>query len=69
MLLLIDCKKKLYQDVQPCDTMGDYYEDGEHYISREFINDETGTLNYEKQFEKMKQKNSDCSPVKTFEGY
>ncbi|MDX1959368.1 MAG: hypothetical protein SFU98_12395 [Leptospiraceae bacterium] len=53
-------------EINECDTMGNYYEDGEHYINREFVNDD-GTLDYKKQFEKSKQQNHDCYPTKTFE--
>ncbi|MCB1179307.1 MAG: hypothetical protein KDK36_17130 [Leptospiraceae bacterium] len=61
------CKKKrINQEIRDCDTMGNYYEDGEHYISREFVDDESGSLNYEKLFEKMDRKNSKCDPEKTF---
>jgi hypothetical protein len=53
-------------EIKECDTMGNYYEDGEHYINREFLKDD-GTLDYKKQFEMSKQQNHDCYPTKTFE--
>jgi hypothetical protein len=66
VLLIADCKRKNYTaDVDDCDTMGNYYEDGEHYINRDFISDE-GALDYNKTFEKFKFENANCHPTKSF---
>ncbi len=62
-LLFTNCQKELLnEDIGECDTMGNYYERGDHYISREFYNDEDGTLRYDKLFEKSDKKNSICNP-------
>jgi hypothetical protein len=64
--LFIGCEEKhVIEDVEECDTMGSYYEGGEHYISREFMTEE-GILDYNKQFEKSKFQNSKCNPASTF---
>jgi hypothetical protein len=65
LFVLIDCKEsRAKQEIEECDTMGNYYEGGDHYISREFYNDEEGTLRYDKLFEKSDRRNALCNPHK-----
>ena len=67
LFLFMGCEEKhIIEDVEECDTMESYYEGGEHYINREFVTEE-GILDYQKQFEKSKSKNSKCNPVNTFQ--
>lgn len=62
-LVLTDCQRnRLNQEIGDCDTMGNYYEGGDHYISRDFYNDEEGTLRYDKLFEKSDRRNALCNP-------
>lgn len=64
-LFLIHCQKQLLnKDINECDPFGNYYIQGDHYISREFYDDEEGTLKYDKLFEKAKPENSNCAPYK-----
>ena len=66
VFLLIGCEEKhVIEDVEECDTMGSYYENGEHYIDRHFVTEE-GVMDYKKQFEKSEFKNSKCNPVSNF---
>ncbi len=65
-ILLAGCKKKhTNEDIPECDSFGNYYENGDHYISREFLT-ESGSLDYKKLFDKSKQQNSNCYPTETF---
>jgi hypothetical protein len=63
---LVSCRKKKFtEDINQCDSIGNYYEDGVHFINRDFINDE-GSLDYKKLFEKSEEVNHDCYPINTF---
>ncbi|HNH07537.1 MAG TPA: hypothetical protein PK683_03475 [Leptospiraceae bacterium] len=65
-IILAGCKKKyINEDIPECDSFGNYYENGEHYISREFLT-ESGSLDYKKLFDKSRQQNSNCYPTETF---
>ncbi|MCB1141276.1 MAG: hypothetical protein H7A24_01195 [Leptospiraceae bacterium] len=67
IVFVADCKRKnLNIDIEECDTMGNFYESGEHYINREFISDE-GAIDYNRTFEKLKPENSRCHPTRTFD--
>lgn len=62
-LCLNSCQKRLLnEDINECDSFGNYYLHGDHYISREFYDDEEGILKYDKLFEKAKPQNSICNP-------
>lgn len=66
IVLFIGCEEKhVIEDVEECDTMGSYYENGEHYIDRQFVTEE-GVMDYKKQFDKSEIKNSKCNPVSNF---
>lgn len=65
-LALCQCrKKKQYnEEIKDCDPIGNYYENGNHYISRDMITDEGG-LDYKKLFENYyERKKSPCDPGK-----
>ncbi len=63
LLILSSCQKRLLnEDINECDSFGNYYTQGDHYISREFYDDEEGTIKYDKLFEKAKSHNSICNP-------
>lgn len=65
VLFLSSCQKQLLnEDINECDSFGNYYIRGDHYISREFYNDEEGTLKYDKLLEKAKPQNSICNPYR-----
>ena len=51
ILFILACKKKkaFSHDIQECDPIGNYYEDGNHYISRDIVTDD-GVINYEEMF-------------------
>lgn len=62
--LTLQCKKKTPdEDLQDCDKIYNYYEDGSHYIRRDLVKDD-GVLDYEKLMEDRKIKRSDCYPAK-----
>jgi hypothetical protein len=64
VLTVVDCKKKKpKEDIQDCDKIYNYYEDGVHYIRRDLVQ-EDGVLDYEKLLEDAKPKRSDCFPGK-----
>lgn len=60
------CRKQMYnQDLQDCDNIADYYEEGEHFIRRDLVTDD-GVVDRKKLFAESKEKNSECFPTKTF---
>ncbi len=63
LILFSNCKKKQFSDVNECDTIGNYYENKEHFIKREFVNDD-GEVDYKKLFQKYKGKETICNPLK-----
>lgn len=72
--LLTDCKRRfITEDIGTCDTIGNYYENGEHYIRRDLLKgeglideDNQGVLDYQKMIESYTGKHTDCNPVKTW---
>lgn len=67
LLSIFHCKKKIEnQDIQDCDKIFNYYEDGTHYIRRDLVKDD-GVLDYDKLLEDSKIKRSDCYPAKEVE--
>ncbi len=55
-------KKKARVEINDCDTIGNYYEDGEHYIRRDLFNDD-GVIDYNKMLESYKGRNTACNPL------
>ncbi|MEM7179609.1 MAG: hypothetical protein AAF518_01765 [Spirochaetota bacterium] len=69
ILFSLACNKKktISQDIQECDPVGNYYEDGNHYISRDIVTDD-GVLNYKKMFNNYyKREGSPCDPESNLE--
>lgn len=62
----IGCKKKklFNEDIDECDSVGNYYEDSSHYINRNIVTDE-GVIDYKKLFHNYHGKGSVCNPDKT----
>jgi len=58
-------KKQDSQDIEDCDNIANYYEDGEHYIRRDLVTDE-GVLDRKKLFEDTINGKSECYPVKSY---
>lgn len=63
LILFSNCKKKQIVEVNDCDTIGNYYENKEHYIKREFVTDD-GEIDYKKLFQKYKGSETICNPLK-----
>ena len=57
-------KKKSHAniDINDCDSIGNYYENGEHYIRRDLFNDD-GVIDYNKMLESYKGRNTVCNPL------
>jgi hypothetical protein len=67
VFLVAGCKKKTPDlDIQDCDKIYNYYEDGIHYIRRDIVSDD-GVIDYDKLLEDSKIKRSDCYPGKDVE--
>ncbi|MBK7058406.1 MAG: hypothetical protein IPH52_25830 [Leptospiraceae bacterium] len=49
-------------DINDCDSIGNYYENGEHYIRRDLFNDD-GVIDYNKMLESYKGRNTVCNPL------
>lgn len=71
VILFADCRKKLFtEEVKECDNIGNYYEQGNHYIRRDLIKkDEFGMEDYrvldmKKLMDESKRQNSRCYPLK-----
>ena len=71
ILFLTDCRKKLFtEDVKECDNIGNYYEQGSHYLRRDLIKvDEFGREDYsildmKKLMDESTRQNSRCYPLK-----
>lgn len=64
----LSCKKKLNEDIQECDPLGNYYEDGKHFIRRDVLEtdengiEDTSVLDMRKLLNKSKKENSKCFP-------
>ncbi len=59
----INCnKKKTNIDINDCDTIGNYYENGEHYIRRDLFNDD-GVIDYNKMLDSYKGRHTACNPL------
>jgi hypothetical protein len=61
----IGCKRKVTvynEDINPCDSIGNYYEESEHFIKRDLVTDE-GVINYEKLFDRYKGRHTECNPL------
>ncbi len=66
---------KIEQDIQDCDNVGDYYNDGSHYIRRDLVTEgiyaadkelatEYNVIDYQKLFEAYDLKKSKCNPAR-----
>ncbi len=65
LFIQINCHKKktnLDIDINECDTIGNYYENGEHYIRRDLFNDD-GVIDYNKMLDSYKGRNTACNPL------
>lgn len=63
LLFQINCnKKKAKIDINDCDTIGNYYENGEHYIKRDLVTDD-GVIDYSKMLDTYKGHNTVCNPL------
>lgn len=63
----MDCRKKHPdEDIQDCDKIYNYYNNGVHYIRRDLIRDDS-TWDYEKLLNDSKIQRSDCYPAKDIE--
>jgi hypothetical protein len=49
-------------EINDCDTIGNYYEDGEHYIKRELVTDD-GVIDYNKMLDNYKGRKAVCNPL------
>ncbi|MDF3821578.1 hypothetical protein P3G55_16860 [Leptospira sp. 96542] len=58
---LFQCKRGLSEDIQDCNPVADYYENGTHYIRRDLVQDDN-TLDYKKLLEETKPQASECYP-------
>jgi hypothetical protein len=56
------CKKKVVEDINECDTIGNFYEDKDHYIRREYVSDE-GVIDLKKMLQKYKGRETICNPL------
>jgi hypothetical protein len=63
ILLQADCmKKKDSVPINDCDTIGNYYENGEHYIRRDLVTDD-GVIDYNKMLDSYKGRKTVCNPL------
>ena len=63
IVMQVNCsKKKSRVEINDCDTIGNYYENGEHYIRRDLFNDD-GVIDYNKMLESYKGRNTACNPL------
>lgn len=62
---LTDCRKKkiFNEDIDECDSIGNYYEENSHYINRNIVTDE-GVIDYKKLLHSYHGKGSVCNPDK-----
>ena len=60
-LILFQANKKNI-DINDCDTIGNYYEDGEHYIKRDLVTDD-GVIDYNKMLDSYKGRKTVCNPL------
>lgn len=49
-------------DINDCDTIGNYYENGEHYIRRDLVTDD-GVIDYNKMLDSYKGRKTVCNPL------
>jgi len=49
-------------DIDPCDPASNVYEGDDHYVERDFIN-EDGELDYDRWFKSRKMSASECDPL------
>lgn len=62
-LFQLNCRKKYTNvEINDCDTIGNYYENGEHYIKRELVTDD-GVIDYNKMLNNFKGHNTVCNPL------
>jgi hypothetical protein len=63
VLFTTDCRRKktFNEDIEDCDAIGNYYENGSHYVNRDILTDE-GVLDYKKMFDRYKGKDTACHP-------
>ena len=52
----------LESKIDPCDPAANVYMDGEHYIDRDFLNND-GQIDQRVWFEKSRPENSVCDPL------
>lgn len=63
ILIQADCReKKKFIDINDCDTIGNYYENGEHFIKRDLVTDD-GVIDYNKMLESYKGRKTVCNPL------
>lgn len=62
LVVLNVCKKGYNEDIQDCNPVADYYEQGNHYIRRDLVKDDN-TLDYKKLLEETKPQTSECYPT------
>ena len=55
-------RKKKNIDINDCDTIGNYNEDGEHYIKRDLVTDD-GVIDYNKMLDSYKGRKTVCNPL------
>ncbi|GBF51321.1 hypothetical protein LPTSP4_28530 [Leptospira ryugenii] len=56
----VSCREK--NDIDECNPIADYYENGSHYIRRDLVTDD-GNLDYKKLLEETQPENSNCYPA------
>ncbi|HMV42840.1 MAG TPA: hypothetical protein PK079_11700 [Leptospiraceae bacterium] len=62
-LLQTNCNSKYKTvDINDCDTIGNYYENGEHFIRRDLFNDD-GVIDYNKMLKSYKGRDTECNPL------
>lgn len=63
VIFFFNCKESKYSDdIEDCNAIGDYYDNGTHYIRRDLVTDD-GTIDYKKLLEDTKPTNSECYPA------
>ncbi|MBP9887343.1 MAG: hypothetical protein KBF93_13660 [Leptospiraceae bacterium] len=63
ILVQANCnRKKNNVEINDCDTIGNYYENGEHYIRRDLVTDD-GVIDYNKMLDSYKGRKTVCNPL------
>ena len=52
----------LLNQIEECNPVADFYENGAHYIRRDLVTDD-GNIDYKKLLEETKPENSNCYPA------